>query len=204
QPGRPGLLAAGEETHVGPGRVPRGARRAAINAGAEHPGDEAAVVSPVAAQHRRPCLFGLDSGLVNARMVPMFAVPMRDRLLAIVCALPPGKAGRQGRRRRFGCHGRNNDRTPASRKTLLLMGHARSPRSMARMPAPPGPRVPPLALKAFGGEKARMTGSFGKMARLLAAIALILLAPFAASADPADIDAAARGVVRVVIVDIQG
>ena len=49
-----------------------------------------------------------------------------------------------------------------------------------------------------------MTGSFGKMARLLAAIALILLAPFAASADPADIDAAARGVVRVIIVEIEG
>jgi serine protease Do len=49
-----------------------------------------------------------------------------------------------------------------------------------------------------------MSGSLAHMARVLAALAVMLLAPFAASAEPADIDAAARGVVRVVIVDIQG
>jgi serine protease Do len=49
-----------------------------------------------------------------------------------------------------------------------------------------------------------MTGRLAHIARILAALALMLLAPFPASADPADIDAAARGVVRVVIVDIDG
>ncbi len=42
------------------------------------------------------------------------------------------------------------------------------------------------------------------LARLLPLLALALLAPSAAWADPADINAAARGVVRVVIVEIDG
>ena len=43
-----------------------------------------------------------------------------------------------------------------------------------------------------------------RLARALALLWLVLLAPSAAQADPADIDAAARGVVRVVIVEIDG
>lgn len=42
------------------------------------------------------------------------------------------------------------------------------------------------------------------LARLLPLLALLLLAPSSAQADPADIDAAARGVVRIVIVEIDG
>ncbi|HYD23897.1 MAG TPA: serine protease, partial [Croceibacterium sp.] len=41
------------------------------------------------------------------------------------------------------------------------------------------------------------------MPRLLALLALLLV-PAAAQADPADINAAARGVVRIVIVEIDG
>ena len=44
----------------------------------------------------------------------------------------------------------------------------------------------------------------GRLARGLALLWLMLLVPGAAQADPADIDAAARGVVRVVIVEISG
>jgi hypothetical protein len=43
-----------------------------------------------------------------------------------------------------------------------------------------------------------------RLARALALLCLLLLAPSAAQADPADINAAARGVVRVVIVEING
>ncbi|HEY6815595.1 MAG TPA: serine protease [Croceibacterium sp.] len=49
-----------------------------------------------------------------------------------------------------------------------------------------------------------MTHSIGRLTRALALLLLGLLAPAAAQADPADIDAAARGVVRVVIVEIDG
>jgi hypothetical protein len=44
----------------------------------------------------------------------------------------------------------------------------------------------------------------GRLVRALALLWLVLLVPSAALADPADIDAAARGVVRVVIVEISG
>jgi serine protease Do len=68
-------------------------------------------------------------------------------------------------------------------------------------------RVPPLALKADHREKARMrsgpTHHLPLAARLLPLLALLLV-PTAAGADPADINAAARGVVRVVIVEISG
>ncbi len=43
-----------------------------------------------------------------------------------------------------------------------------------------------------------------RLARALGLLCLLLLVPSAAQADPADIDAAARGVVRVVIVEISG
>ncbi len=49
-----------------------------------------------------------------------------------------------------------------------------------------------------------MTHRFAMLARTLALAALALLVPSAALADPADIDAASRGVVRVVIVEISG
>jgi S1-C subfamily serine protease len=49
-----------------------------------------------------------------------------------------------------------------------------------------------------------MTHRIGKLARTLALAVLVLLASSPALADPADIDAAARGVVRVVIVEIDG
>jgi serine protease Do len=49
-----------------------------------------------------------------------------------------------------------------------------------------------------------VTHRFAMLARTLALAALALLVPSAALADPADIDAASRGVVRVVIVEISG
>src|SRR3546814_20015183 len=48
--------AIGEETHMLAQRVPRGAPRPAIDAGGEHPGDEAPVERAVTAQHRRPAI----------------------------------------------------------------------------------------------------------------------------------------------------
>ena len=50
----------------------------------------------------------------------------------------------------------------------------------------------------------RMTHRIGQLARALALVFLVLLVPSAARADPADINAAARGVVRIVIVEING
>ena len=49
-----------------------------------------------------------------------------------------------------------------------------------------------------------MTHTIGQWAQTLALLLLALLAPTAAQADPADVDAAARGVVRIVIVEISG
>src|SRR5688500_3035168 len=71
------------------------------------------------------------------------------------------------------------------------------------VPGPPRARFPPLALKANHGKKPRLD-RIGRLARGLALLWLMLLVPGAAQADPADIDAAARGVVRVVIVEISG
>jgi serine protease Do len=48
-----------------------------------------------------------------------------------------------------------------------------------------------------------MTGLFGKLAKALALL-LLVLAPVSLRADPEDINAAARGVVRIVIVEING
>lgn len=61
-------------------------------------------------------------------------------------------------------------------------------------------RIPRLAVKANERQKPHWMGRFFT---LLAAL-LALLAPVAAQADPADIDAAARGVVRVVIIGQDG
>ena len=58
------------------------------------------------------------------------------------------------------------------------------------------PCIPRLAIKAVGGQKRSRMGRF----LTLLAAALALLVPSLAHADPADIDAAARGVVRVVII----
>src|SRR5688572_13401853 len=71
------------------------------------------------------------------------------------------------------------------------------------VPGPPGACFPPLALKADHGKKPPMEW-IGRLARALALLWLVLLVPSAAQADPADINAAARGVVRVVIVEISG
>src|SRR6478735_1812122 len=71
------------------------------------------------------------------------------------------------------------------------------------VPGPPRACFPPLALKANRRKKPRMEW-IGRLARGLALLWLMLLIPGAAHADPADIDAAARGVVRVVIVEISG
>ena len=49
-----------------------------------------------------------------------------------------------------------------------------------------------------------MTHRIGQLARALALLLLVLLVPAALQADPADIDAASRGVVRIVIVEIDG
>ena len=49
-----------------------------------------------------------------------------------------------------------------------------------------------------------MTQGIGHLARVLILLLFALLTPTAAHADPADIDAAARGVVRIVIVEIDG
>ena len=49
-----------------------------------------------------------------------------------------------------------------------------------------------------------MMQGIGHLARALALLLLVLLVPSAAQADPADINAAARGVVRIVIVEING
>lgn len=57
-------------------------------------------------------------------------------------------------------------------------------------------RIPKLAVKAVARQKRRRMNRF--LARLAAL--LLLLAPALAQAEPADIDAAARGVVRVVII----
>lgn len=68
------------------------------------------------------------------------------------------------------------------------------------------PRVPPLALKAKRREKAAVTwgkSSFVRLVRLVAALPLLLLA-VPAGADPADIDAATRGVVRIVLIANEG
>src|SRR5688500_5595622 len=71
------------------------------------------------------------------------------------------------------------------------------------IPSPPRPRVPPLALKADDGEKPRMTRPIGNLAKALALL-LLVLAPASLQADPEDINAAARGVVRLGIVEIEG
>ena len=60
--------------------------------------------------------------------------------------------------------------------------------------------IPRLAIKAIGGQKPEW---MGRITTLLAAL-FALLAPAVAHADPADIDAAARGVVRVVIIGQDG
>lgn len=67
------------------------------------------------------------------------------------------------------------------------------------MPRPVAPRVPPLAFKA--GER-----QFRAMRRLLALLAILLAValPSRVSADPADITAASRSVVRVALVWIRG
>lgn len=49
-----------------------------------------------------------------------------------------------------------------------------------------------------------MTNRIALLARALACLLMVLLVPTAAQADPEDIDAAARGVVRIVIVEING
>ena len=61
-------------------------------------------------------------------------------------------------------------------------------------------RIPRLAVKAIARQKP------AQMARILACIAglMALVLPVVAAGDPADIDAAARGVVRVVIVGADG
>jgi len=71
--------------------------------------------------------------------------------------------------------------------------------------APPQRRVPALALKAERSEKPIMMGPgiAKRWAAWLLALAVLLLVPLSVMADPADINAAARGVVRVVIVDVQ-
>src|SRR6478609_2456833 len=69
--------------------------------------------------------------------------------------------------------------------------------------SPREPRVLPLALKADHREKPRMEWTL-RLVRALALLCLVLLVPSAAQADPADINAAARGVVRIVIVEISG
>ena len=53
-------------------------------------------------------------------------------------------------------------------------------------------------------KSAPMTHGIGLLARALALLLLVLLVPSAAQADPADVSAAARGVVRIVIVEING
>ncbi len=71
---------------------------------------------------------------------------------------------------------------------------------------PRNQRVPRLALKAKRGEKAPVTrghSSFVRLARLAFALPLVLIA-VPAGADPADIDAAARGVVRIVLIANEG
>src|SRR5690606_31600458 len=70
------------------------------------------------------------------------------------------------------------------------------------------PCVPPLALKADDGEKPAMFDgadmTMQRLAGLMLALAVLLFAPTQALAEPADIDAAARGVVRIVIVENAG
>src|SRR5690606_33254773 len=61
-----------------------------------------------------------------------------------------------------------------------------------------------LRSKPIAARRRAMTRRFILPARMLALAALMLLVPSAALADPADIDAASRGVVRVVIVEING
>ena len=53
-------------------------------------------------------------------------------------------------------------------------------------------------------KSAGMTNGIGHLARALALLLLALLVPSAALADPGDINAASRGVVRIVIVEING
>jgi hypothetical protein len=74
------------------------------------------------------------------------------------------------------------------------------------VPASPRACFPRLALKADDGEKPRMTGLASLRTWTLRLLALLaaLLVPTALQADPADINAAARGVVRIVIVEING
>jgi S1-C subfamily serine protease len=66
--------------------------------------------------------------------------------------------------------------------------------------------IPKLAIKTRALAKPPFARHTGPMKRLLSLIGLIfaLLIPSAASADPADIDAAARGVVRVVLIGTDG
>jgi hypothetical protein len=61
-------------------------------------------------------------------------------------------------------------------------------------------RVPPLAFKTSPAIQPAMPRALTAILALLA----LALAPLPARADPADIDAAARGVVRVIIVEIEG
>ncbi len=61
-------------------------------------------------------------------------------------------------------------------------------------------RIPLLAVKAIGGHKAAAM----RYLPVLLAVLLALFVPALAQAEPADIDAAARGVVRVVIIGRQG
>src|SRR5690606_31270127 len=50
----------GEEAHVAPRRMARGARRAAVDAGRQDAGDEAPVEPTVALQHRAPGFVVVD------------------------------------------------------------------------------------------------------------------------------------------------
>src|SRR5690606_21147731 len=61
-----------------------------------------------------------------------------------------------------------------------------------------------LRSKPMTAKSPRMTQGIGHLARVLILLLFALLTPTAAHADPADIDAAARGVVRIVIVEIDG
>src|SRR5690606_32284972 len=70
--------------------------------------------------------------------------------------------------------------------------------------AGPMPASRRLRSKPMTAKSRRMMHGIGLVARLLAFLLLAALAPSAAHADPADIDAAARGVVRIVIVEING